>query len=361
MGSGRGANASTGMKILVTGSDGYVGSVLTPLLAAAGHTVTGFDSFWFAPCGLAPHAGPSPRSRGDVRTIAADRLAGFDAVVHLAALCNDPLGDLNPDATAAINHRAVGRLAGLACAAGVPRFVQASSCSLYGAAEDALIDEDAPFNPVSVYGRSKVDAERALGRLVADDFSPVCLRFATAYGVSPRLRGDLVVNNLVGYAVTTGEVLLKSDGSAWRPLVHVEDMARAILAACEAPREAIHGRAFNVGVNDENYRVRDIAECVAAHVAGSRIRYADRRFTDARNYRVDCTRIREALPAFTPAWDLERGVVELADAYREHALTAADLTGPRLDRVQRLRALIEARELGPDLVPRGDGELALGR
>ena len=351
-----GRTGSGRLRILLTGHNGYIGAVLAPMLTAAGHDVTGLDSYWFEDCELYPCAESFKTVRLDIRHVTAAELEGFDAVVHLAALCNDPLGDLNPACTESINYRATERLARLAREAGVGRFIQGSSCSLYGAADDVLIDETAPFNPVSVYGRSKVLAEQALAGLSSDAFAPVFLRFATAYGVSPKLRADLVVNNLVGFAVITGDVLLKSDGAAWRPLIHVEDIARSIKAVCEAPKVNVRDQSFNVGITAENYRVRDIAERVAARVSGSHIRYADRHFADARNYRVSCEKIRAMVPGFEPSWDLERGIDQLARAYRDYAVSYADFTGPRLERLQLLRKLIQRRELSPELLREGGGD-----
>jgi nucleoside-diphosphate-sugar epimerase len=248
------------MRVLITGHDGYIGCVMVPLVKAAGHEVVGLDARFFEGCTFGREPTRVPADRLDIRDVNAGALEGFDAVIHLAALSNDPLGNLNPEITYDINHRASVLLARLAKSAGVKRFVYSSSCSLYGAGGDEDLTESADFNPVTPYGESKVLAERDVTKLADDDFSPTYMRNATAYGVSPRLRADIVVNNLVGYAYTTGEVLIKSDGTPWRPLVHIEDISRAFLAVLEAPRETVHNEAFNVGRQGENYRVREIAE-----------------------------------------------------------------------------------------------------
>jgi nucleoside-diphosphate-sugar epimerase len=329
------------VKILVTGHAGYIGAVLVPLLLDAGHTVVGLDSFLFEDCTFGPPPVPVEALRLDVRDARVEHVRGFDAIVHLAALSNDPLGALDPAWTYAVNHTATVRLARLARAAGVPRFVLSSSCSLYGAAGgDALLTEEAAFNPVTAYGESKMRAERDVGALADVAFSPTFLRNATAYGVSPRLRCDLVVNNLVGAAVTTGEVFVASDGTPWRPLIHVEDIARAIAAVLDVPRERVHGEAFNVGRTEENYQIGEVARMVAGVVPGSRVRYAAGGGPDPRCYRVDCGKLARLLPEFRPRWTVRRGIEELWSAYETHGLTRDDFTTRyvRLAHLRRRRA-----------------------
>ena len=331
------------MRVLVTGHDGYIGRVLTRVFVEAGHEVTGLDSGLYDGCDFGPPVGTLvPELRLDVRDVRPEQLEGFDAVVHLAAISNDPLGSLAPEVTYEINRDAAVGLARSAKAAGVGRFLFSSSCSLYGSAGDALVDETAEWKPVTPYGWSKVLAEQELGVLADDDFSPVFLRSGTAYGVSPRLRGDLVVNNLVGYAVATGEVLLKSDGTPWRPLVHIEDISRAFLAALEAPRDAVHAQAFNVGATAENYRIRDVARLVEEVVPGSRVGFAAGAGADLRDYRVSCEKIRAALPSFRPRWTVRDGVRELHEAFTRESMTVAELEGDRLQRLGRVVALQQA-------------------
>jgi nucleoside-diphosphate-sugar epimerase len=325
---------------------------MVDVLARAGHDVVGLDTYLFEACTFGPERIRVPSIRGDVRDVEIGDLAGFDAVVHLAALSNDPLGNLNPQGTYDINHLASVRLAWLAREAGVKRFLFASSCSLYGVAgDDGLLTEEAAFNPVTPYGESKVLVERDVSRMATHSFSPVFLRNATAYGVSPRLRADIVVNSLVGYAVTTGEIFIQSDGTPWRPLVHVEDICGAFLAALEAPTELVHNRSFNVGRTQENYQISQVAEMVRDIVPGSRITYAEGGGPDPRCYRVNCDEIAWTLPAYRPTWTVRDGVRQLYDAYKKYQLQYEAFAGEQSKylRIKQLQRLMSSGQLDQHL------------
>jgi nucleoside-diphosphate-sugar epimerase len=327
------------MRVLITGHNGYIGSVLTPLVRAAGHDVVGLDTYLFEGTTFGKNGDQVESMRMDLRDVEVDDLRGFDAVMHLAALSNDPLGNVNPQLTYDINHLGSVRLASLAKQAGIKRLIFASSCSLYGIAGDEMLKEDAAFNPVTPYGVSKVLFEQDVAKLADDDFSPTFLRNSTAYGVSPRLRADVVVNNLVAVAFTTGEVVIQSDGTPWRPLVHIEDITRAFLAVLHAPRELVHNEAFNVGRSSENYQVRDLGDLVEQVVPGSKVRYAEGGGPDPRCYKVDCSKIARVLPEFQPQWTVRRGMEQLRDAFKANGLTREDLDGDKFFRIKRIRAL----------------------
>jgi len=339
------------MRVLVTGHEGYLGSVLVPRLVDAGHEVVGLDTGLFADGTIGPVPADVPALRVDLRDITKDHLAEVapDAVMHLAALCNDPLGDLDPELTYDVNHRSTIRLAKAAKQAGVGRFLFSSSCSLYGAgADDSPLDENAGFAPLTPYGESKILSEQDLVQLADDDFSPIFLRNATAYGFSPRLRGDLVVNDLVGHALLAGNIGLRSNGMAWRPLVHADDIASAFIALLEAPRDVVHARAYNVGSSDENYLIRDVANLVQ-EVVGGEVTFAEGAGADARNYRVSCDRIAAEVPEFKPQWTVRKGIEQLVENYKRYDLQLTDLFGERHQRLKKINALHAAGKIGSDL------------
>jgi len=337
------------MRILLTGHNGYIGTAMAPMLQADGHEVVGLDSDLFTRCTFGDTVPLIPSRKKDIREVELADLKNFDAVIHLAGLSNDPLGDLNPALTHEINHLASVRLARLAKDAGISRFLFSSSCSVYGAAGDEMVDETAEFSPVTPYGCSKVQVEQEVAKLADASFSPTFLRNATAYGVSPRLRFDLVLNNLVAWAFTTGKVHLKSDGTPWRPIVHIEDISRAFIAALRAPRELVHNQAFNVGITEENYRVRELAEIVKETAPGCQIEFAKDAGPDKRCYRVDFGKLARTLPAFKPRWNARRGARQLYQSYQKAGLRLEDFEGPRYKRIDHIKMLLRTRRLDTTL------------
>jgi nucleoside-diphosphate-sugar epimerase len=337
------------MRVLVTGHLGYIGTVMAPMLLAEGFDVVGLDSDLYRDCTFGDGLKGVPEIRKDIRDVEASDLEGFNAVIHLAGLSNDPLGDLNPALTYEINHVASVRLAQLAKDAGVQRFIFSSSCSNYGAGGENLLNEESAFNPVTPYGISKVLVERDVAKLAGSEFSPTFLRNATAYGVSPRLRFDLVLNNLVAWAFTTGQVYVKSDGTPWRPIVHIEDISRAFIAVLRAPRELVHNQAFNVGRNEENYRIRELAEIVRETVPGCDVQYAKDAGPDKRCYRVDSRKLMRTLHDFKPRWDARRGAQQLYGTYKSIGLRLEDFEGPKYKRIDHIRNLISEGRLDETL------------
>lgn len=337
------------MRVLVTGHLGYIGGSLVPMLIQRGHHVIGCDVDFFRDCFYQAVDNSCPNLAFDVRDLGVQVLKAFDAVIHLAGLSNDPLGNFDPALTQAINERASVRLAHAASEAGVRRFLFASSCSNYGASDGGLLTEEAPFNPQTAYGHSKVNAEIAIQELVSRAFEPCSLRAGTVYGVAPKIRFDLVVNNLTAYAVATHKVVLKSDGQAWRPLVHVSDVARAYVAALEAPAAAVAGESFNVGKTNQNYQIAEVAQRICDAISGCQIEHQSGATTDSRNYRVNCDKIVQYLPSFQPEWDLHRGIAELVETFAANPIAVADFEGSRFNRLMHLQRLIVKGQIDSSL------------
>jgi nucleoside-diphosphate-sugar epimerase len=337
------------MKVLVTGSQGYIGTILVPILIQKGHEVIGLDTDYYQRCTFSGEVSDNDFIKKDIRDVQREDIEGVDAIIHLAGLSNDPLGDYRPELTKDINEKASVQLAVLAKEAGIKRFLFASSCSNYGSAGSDFLDEEAPFNPVTPYGVSKVRVEAALSEIADDNFSPTYLRASTAYGVSARLRFDLVANNLTAWAFTTGRVYLKSDGSPWRPIVHVEDIALAYIAVLHAPRDVIHNEAFNVGTTTENYQIKEIAEIVKDIVPNCRVDYAPDAGPDKRCYRVNCDKIARCLHEFKPQWTARRGIEQLYKEYKRVGLTLEEFEGPKFMRIAHVKQLIDRGNLDEDL------------
>jgi len=333
------------MRVLVTGHTGYIGSLLVPMLLSRGHDVAGYDSDLFKACTFTGSLADVPHINKDIRDVSAEDVEGFDAVIHLAGLSNDPMGDYRPELTVDINETASLKLAELAKKAGTKRFLFASSCSNYGAAGDNFLTESADFNPVTPYGVSKVRVEAGLTDLASDSFSPTYIRASTAYGFSPRIRFDLVCNNLTAWAYTTGKVMLKSDGTPWRPIVHVEDICRAYIATLEADRDDIHDRGFNVGLTTENYQIREIAQIVKDVVPDCDLDFADGAGPDVRNYRVDCNLLATTLHGFKPQWTCRRGIEEMYQIYKKVGLTLDEFEGEKFKRIAHIQKLVEEGKL----------------
>jgi nucleoside-diphosphate-sugar epimerase len=337
------------MKVLVTGHLGYIGTVMVPMLQQDGFEVIGLDTDLYRFCTYGKQPVEIPSITKDVRDVTIDDVKGVDAVVHLAALSNDPLGNINPDLTYDINYHGSVRLADVARSAGVRRFVFASSCSMYGKAGDDVLDETAAFNPVTPYAKSKVYVERDLSEMASDSFSPVFMRNATAYGVSPRIRFDLVINNLVAWAMTTGRILMKSDGTPWRPLVHIEDIIQAVICALKAPSDTVHNLAVNVGSNNENYQMRDLAKMVEEVVPNCRIEYAEGAGPDTRCYRVNFDKIHRVFPDFETKWTARKGIEQCYESYVKYGLDKDDYEGVKFKRIAHIKNLIAKGKLDSDL------------
>lgn len=336
-------------RLLITGHSGYIGSVMAPLFVQAGYDVVGLDTGYFDHCTLVPDEITVPAIRKDIRDIAADDLRGFNGVIHLAALSNDPIGNLDEGWTRQINCEATVRLAEFAKAAGVERFLFSSSCIMYGMSEANVVTEDSPLDPRTEYARSKVLAETAISGLAGDGFSPTFLRNGTIYGLSPRMRFDTVLNDLIGTAVATGKVIVNSDGKPWRPVVHVQDVARAFMTVLEAPLEIVHNQAFNTGANELNHQILDLAEIAARTVPGCNLELKAQTGADQRTYKADFGKFARTFPEFKFNWTAEKGAAELYRAFKTIGLTHADLVDRRFTRLKWLNHLLDSKQLDGDL------------
>lgn len=338
------------MRVLVTGHKGFIGTVLVPLFINHGHEVVGLDSDLYRRCTYGTGLEEISEIVKDVRDVKKKDLdQGFDAIIHLAALSNDLLGDINPKHTMDINYGATLRIAEIAKELGVKRFLFASSCSMYGAAGDSILNETASFNPVTAYAESKVKSERELSLLADDNFSPTYLRNSTAYGVSPRMRFDVVVNNLCAWAYTTGKILMKSDGTPWRPLVHIEDISRAFLILMSAPREKVHNQAFNIGINSENYQIYEVANLVGEIIPNCEVSFADGASPDLRNYRVNFDKFHNSFPNNNLNWTVLKGIEQIYNSYKNVGLNAEDYEGIKYKRIAHIKHLLADGELDQSL------------
>ncbi len=338
-------------KIIVTGHSGFIGSLMVPLLLEKGYEVVGIDTKYFGKdCEFYPPQNGFTEIIKDTRKIEEKDLEGAYAICHLAALSNDPLGDLDEQLTYDINHLASVEIAKLAKKVGVEKYIYSSSCSLYGIADgDTALDETAQFNPVTAYAKSKVYSERDIVPMATDDFSVTFMRNATAYGISPKLRLDLVVNNLVGWAITTGQIKIMSDGTPWRPLVHAEDIARAFIAVIEAPKEVVNRQSYNVGQSAENFQIKDIAKMVGEVVPGCSVVITGEHGSDSRSYRVNFDKIARELPNFKPQWTLKKGIEEVYEAYKKYGMDSDKFNGRYFIRLKQLQYHIENNHLNEKL------------
>ncbi|MFH0861106.1 MAG: SDR family oxidoreductase [Candidatus Altiarchaeota archaeon] len=337
------------MSILVTGNNGYIGKILTKLLVEKGYDVIGYDSGYYSDCELFHDGFEIRQITKDIRNVSKKDIAGINAICHLAALSNDPMGSLDPKLTDEINHKATVKLAKLAIKNGVERFIYSSSCSLYGISDQKALTEESPQNPITAYAKSKVDSETDLKKIATKDFSPVFLRNSTAYGLSPLMRFDLVLNNLCGWAYTTGKIKIMSDGTPWRPLVHIGDISKAFLSALEEPQELIHNQAFNVGQNKENYQIRDLANVIKKQLPSCEVEYTYEHGSDSRTYNVSFDKINKTLKTFKPTWDIQKGTLELLDGFRKANLTFEDFQSRCYTRLKQLTFLRENGKLDENL------------